>query len=96
MSKHVQLSKEELAALDSLIEQFKVDAQVVPAVVAAVATVVAAAAATVQAVTAVVTAVGSKRSVEMEPLEKIALNMLQGKLSAEDLIELRKTVIVKK
>jgi hypothetical protein len=98
MQRTVELSKEELAALDGLIEKAKAEPLVIPAVVAAATAVVGAAAGVVAAVTAVVQAVqgGGKAAGDRDPLETVAANMLQGKMSADDLIALRQAAVQKK
>jgi pilus assembly protein TadC len=96
MARTIALSKEELAALDGLIDQFKADAMAVPAVITAVAAVVGAGAAVVGAVTQVVEVVqGGMAAGDRDPLEIVAADILQGKLSAEDLIRLRNAAVLK-
>jgi len=97
MERKIELSKEELAALDGLIEQFNAQPAGIPAVVAAVSAVVGAGAGVVAAVTAVVQAVkGGRAATDLDPLESITLDLFQGKLSADDLIRLRSAAVQKK
>jgi hypothetical protein len=96
MAHHIELTKEELLALDGLILEFQADAQFIPTIVAITA-VVGAVGATVGGATAVVQVVGGARASEVDPLESIGRGLLEGKkLSADDLIEIRKAAILKK
>jgi len=88
MPDHIQLSKEELAGLDSLIEHVKADASFITAVVPVLVRIVPVVVRIAQVVTPAVVGEAARLGAVQGPEAKL----LQGHLSAQDLIDLRKSL----
>ena len=88
MSEYVQLSKEELSGLDSLIEHVKADASFITAIVPVLVRAVPVVLRVAQVVTPAVVGEAARLGAVQGPGAK----MFQGKASAQDLIDLRKSL----
>jgi len=91
MSEYSKLSHEEITGLDTLIEKLKADASFITAIVPVIVRVVPVVVRLAQVVTPAIVGETSR----VGALEGHEARLLQGKVSAQDLIELRKTLVGK-